>query len=193
MKKIVLSLILFFLTNVIVGQDLKSLEDETTKMYNSTSKMNFEEILDFSYPKLFDIVSREQMKQMLEATFSNEQFDISFLPIAPNFDYAPIKKIDNKSLCIIKYNIGMSMHFNEPIEDETVEIMINTLKAQGESYSDVKFNKEKNTFIIKGISTMIAIADDITENKWKFITYDKNKRQIAEMLLSDSILNKLGL
>lgn len=193
MKKIILSFVVLFISNNIISQDLKSLETETNKMYNATSRMNFEEILDFSYPKLFDIVSREQMKEVLEMTFSNEQFDISFLPITPNFDYAPIKKIDNKTLCLIKYDLGMSMHFNETLDDETIEIMTNALKSQGESYSDIKFDKEKNTFIIKGISTMIAISDDVTENKWKFITYDKNKRQIAEMLLSDSILNKLGL
>ena len=85
------------------------------------------------------------------------------------------------------------MQFNEPVDDETIEIMINALKSQGESYADVKFDKVKNTFVIKGKSTMIGIADELTINKWKFLNYDKNKRQIAEMLLSDSILNKLGL
>lgn len=193
MKKIILSFVILFISSTINSQNLKSLEAETNKMYNATSKMNYDEILDFSYPKLFDIISKEQMKEVLEMTFSNEQFEISFLPITPNFEYAPIKKIEDKSLCIIKYNLGMSMRFNEPVDEETVEIMIKALKTQGESYSDIKFNKEENTFLIKGMSTMIAIADNSTDNKWKFITYDKSKRQIAEMLLSDSILNKLGL
>lgn len=193
MKKIILSFVILFISSAINSQNLKSLEAETNKMYNATSKMNYDEILDFSYPKLFDIISKEQMKEVLEMTFSNEQFEISFLPITPNFEYAPIKKIEDKSLCIIKYNLGMSMRFNEPVDEETVKIMIKALKTQGESYSDIKFNKEENTFLIKGMSTMIAIADNSTDNKWKFITYDKSKRQIAEMLLSDSILNKLGL
>jgi alpha-N-acetylglucosamine transferase len=193
MKKIILSFIILFISNTSFCQDLQSLEIETNKMFKATSKMNFDEILDFSYPKLYDILSREQMKEMLEMTFTNEQFDISFLPIDPEFDYTPIKKIEKKSLSVIKYNLGMAMRFNEPVDDETANIMIESLQAQGESYADVKYDKEKNTFYIKGKSTMIAIADEVTENKWKFITYDKNKRQIAEMLLSDSILNKLGL
>lgn len=193
MKKIILSFIILFTTVAGFCQDLQSLEIETNKMHKATAKMNFDEILDFSYPKLYDILSREQMKEVLEMTFTNEQFDISFLSIAPEFNYAPIKKIEKKSLSVIKYNLGMAMRFNEPVDDETANVMIESLQAQGESYADVKFDKEKNTFYIKGISTMIAIADEVTENKWKFITYDKNKRQIAEMLLSDSILNKLGL
>lgn len=193
MKKFIFSFTILFITATGFCQDLKSLEIETNKMHKATSKMNFDEILDFSYPKLYDILSREQMKEILEMTFTNEQFDISFLPIDPEFNYTPIKKIEKKSLSVIKYNLGMVMRFNEPVDDETANIMIESLQAQGESYADVKFDKEKNTFLIKGKSTMIAIADEITENKWKFITYDKNKRQIAEMLLSDSILNKLGL
>lgn len=193
MKKIILSFTVLFLTTTSFCQDLQSLEIETNKMHKATSKMNFDEILDFTYPKLYDILSREQMKEVLEMTFTNEQFDISFLPIDPEFDYTSIKKIEKKSLSVIKYNLGMIMRFNEPVDDETANIMIESLQAQGESYASVKFDKEKNTFYIKGKSTMIAIADEFTENKWKFITYDKNKRQIAEMLLSDSILNKLGL
>jgi len=193
MKKLLVTVIVMFITNTVFSQDLKSLELETNKMFKATSKMNYDEILDFTYPKLFDIISREQMKELLEMTFNNEDFTISFLQLDPNFDYGPIKKIENKSLCMIKYNLGMAMQFNEVVDDETIEVMINTLKAQGESYNDVKFDKAKNTFLIKGISTMIGVADEITDNKWKFITYDKSKRQIAEMLLSDSILNKLGL
>lgn len=193
MKKIIHIALIFFITNTFLGQDLKSLELETNKMYKATSKMNYDEIIDFSYPKLFDIISRDQMKEVLEMTFKNDQFTITFLQNNPNFEYSTIKKIEKKSLSIIRYDLGMAMQFNEPVDNETIEVMINALKSQGESYADVKFDKEKNTFIIKGKSTMIAIADEITENKWKFLNYDKSKRQIAEMLLSESILNKLGL
>lgn len=193
MKNIFLTIIVCFISNTVFSQDLKALQQETDKMFKATSKMNYDEILDFSYPKLFDIITRDQMKELLEMTFNNEQFSINFLPIEPNFNFGPIKKIENKSLSLIKYNLGMSMHFYEPIDANMVETMISALKSQGESYGDIKFDTEKNTFYIKGVSTMIGVADEITDNKWKFITYDKNKREIGEMLLSDSILNKLGL
>jgi len=105
-----------------------------------------------------------------------------------------IKSLKNrKTISILLAFYYLCYLINLIFDDETIEVMINTLKAQGESYNDVKFDKAKNTFLIKGISTMIGVADEITDNKWKFITYDKSKRQIAEMLLSDSILNKLGL
>ena len=193
MRKLFVTGIILFIANIAIGQNLETLKLETTKMYKATSKMNYDEILDYSYPKLFDIITRDQMKEVLEMTFKNEQFSIIFLQNDPNFEYSAIKKIEKKSLVIIKYDLAMAMQFNEPVDDETIEIMINALKSQGESYADVKFDKVKNTFVIKGKSTMIGIADELTINKWKFLNYDKNKRQIAEMLLSDSILNKLGL
>ena len=193
MRKLFVTGIILFIANIAIGQNLETLKLETTKMYKATSKMNYDEILDYSYPKLFDIITRDQMKEVLEMTFKNEQFSIIFLQNDPNFEYSAIKKIEKKSLVIIKYDLAMAMQFNEPVDDETIEIMINALKSQGESYADVKFDKVKNTFVIKGKSTMIGIADELTDNKWKFLNYDKNKRQIAEMLLSDSILNKLGL
>lgn len=193
MRKLFVTGIILFIANIAIGQNLETLKLETTKMFKATSKMNYDEILDYSYPKLFDIITRDQMKEVLEMTFKNEQFSIIFLQNDPNFEYSAIKKIEKKSLVIIKYDLAMAMQFNEPVDDETIEIMINALKSQGESYADVKFDKVKNTFVIKGKSTMIGIADELTDNKWKFLNYDKNKRQIAEMLLSDSILNKLGL
>lgn len=193
MKKILLTVIVLFITNTTFGQDLKSLELETKKMINASTKLNFEEILDYTYPKLFEIISKEQMKEVLKATFSNEQFGISFLNIEPDFQFRNITKIENKTLCVIKYKLGMAMHFNETVDEQTVSTMIQTLESQGEAYQEVKFDKEKNTFFIKGISTMIGIVDELTNNKWKFITYDKNQKQLNEMLLSATILNKLGL
>jgi len=190
-KILTLSLFVFAL-NSVVAQNKETLAKETNSMYDATLKMDFDKIVEYTYPKLFDIMPKDQLVEVLKQTFDNESFKVEFITINPNFEYSKIYKIEKKSLAIIDYKMSLTMRFYEELDQQNIDLMITNLKMS-ESYDEVNFDKEKNAFIIKGVSKMIAISDELTNNKWNFITYDKSKRQIAEMLLSDSILNKLGL
>lgn len=194
MKKIkifALSLFVFTLNNAI-AQNQEILEKETNKMYEATLKMDFEEIIEYTYPKIFDLVSKEQLKGILKQTFENDEFKMEFVAVNPNFEYGKILNIEDKLLSIIDYKVSMSMTFYEELEEETINFMINTFKTAG-NYDEVNYDLDKKAFIIATRTKMIAVSDELTKKQWKFITYDKKNRKIAEMLLNDSILTKLGL
>ena len=53
MRKLFVTGIILFIANIAIGQNLETLKLETTKMFTATSKMNYDEILDYSYQKLF--------------------------------------------------------------------------------------------------------------------------------------------
>ena len=84
------------------------------------------------------------------------------------------------------------MTFYEELEQESIDLMIDTFKTAG-NYDEVNYDLDKKAFIIATRTKMIAVSDELTKKQWKFITYDKKNRKITEMLLSDSILTKLGL
>ncbi|WP_438965755.1 hypothetical protein [Flavobacterium sp.] len=181
-----------FALNSVVAQNQETLEKETNKMYEATLKMDFDKIIEYTYPKIFDLVPKDQLKGILQQTFDNDEFKMEFVAVNPNFEYGKVSKIEEKSLAIINYKVSMTMTFYEELEQETIDLMINTFKAAG-SYDEVNYDLDKKAFIIATRTKMIAVSDELTKKQWKFITYDKKNRKIAEMLLSDSILTKLGL
>ena len=191
LKKI--ALLLLLISQVTVGQDLNSLKIEAQKVYEATAILDFDKIIDGTYPKVFEIVSKEQMKQILISTFNgNDEMKIKLLNVPPDFKFGEIKKIDTQTFCLIDHNLSMELTLQEKIEDdEEAEMMLEIFKA-GMETDKVTFNKETNTFTIKKISTMIAIADKATNNKWKFLNKDK-ENVLATKLFSKKVLKELGM
>jgi len=178
-----------FQTITIFAQDMASLKTEALKSYKASVNMNFDAIFETTYPKVFDIVSQDQMKAMFGQMMENEQFSIKLVEVEPNFSFGEIKKIEGKSFCMISYNNVMTMKFKEPMDD--AESMIDIFKSSMEA-DKVTYDKLTNSFRIEMRSTLIAVADDLTKNQWKFLNKDKENKMFS-MLFDAKIVKALGL
>jgi hypothetical protein len=81
------------------------------------------------------------------------------------------------------------MKFNERMENP--ESMIDIFKSSMEA-DKVTYDKVTNSFRIELRSTLIAVADDLTKNQWKFLNKDKENRMFS-MLFDEKIVKALGL
>jgi len=81
------------------------------------------------------------------------------------------------------------MKFKEPMED--AESMVDIFKSSMEA-DNVTYDKLTNTFRIEMRSTLIAVADDLTKNQWKFLNKDKENKMFS-MLFDAKNLKALGL
>lgn len=189
--KLTVIVVLLF-SQVTFAQDLTSLKQEANKIYTATATLDYDIIMDYTYPKIYEIISREQMKELLIQTFNgNEQMKIKILNVAPNFNYGVIKKIDDQNFCLVDHNLEMDLTLTEKIEGEEVEMMTELMKSAMECES-VTFNQQTNTFNIKKRATMIAIADAATNNQWRFINKDKENALVSK-LFSKKVIKALGL
>jgi hypothetical protein len=190
MKKTIL-LIAFLISTTFstVAQDMATLKIEAQKTYVSSANMNYDAIFDTTYPKVFDIIPKDQMKDMFEKMMVNEQFSIKLVQVEPNFKFGTIKKIGKQTFCLIDHDNVMEMTFNEVMED--AEMMTDIFKTSMGA-EEVTYNKETNAFRIKIRATLIAIADDLTNNKWKFLNKDKENK-LFSMIFDENIKEKLGL
>ena len=187
--KILFFAFFLFQTIAVLAQDMASLKTEALKSYKASVNMNFDAIFETTYPKVFDIVSQDQMKAMFGQMMENEQFSIKLVEVEPNFSFGEIKKIEGKTFCFIDHNNVMSMTFKEPMED--AESMIEIFKSSM-SAEKVTYDKATNSFRIEMRSTLIAVADDLTKNQWKFLNKDKENKMFS-MLFDAKILKALGL
>lgn len=190
LKKI--AFLLLLISQLTVAQDLNSLKVEAQKLFDATKTMDYDKIIDGTYPKVFEMVPKQQMKQILISTFNgNDEMKISLLDIEPDFKFGEIKKIDNQTFCLIDHNFAMELTIKEKIEDDDeAQMMIDIFKEAMET-EKVTFNKEKNSFTITKVSTMIAIFDDATKNTWKFLNKDK-ENALAKNLFSKKVLKALN-
>ncbi len=187
--KILFFAFFLFQTITILAQDMTSLKAEALKSYKASVNMNFDAIFETTYPKVFDIVSQDQMKAMFGQMMENEQFSIKLVEVEPGFSFGEIKKIEGKSFCMVTYNNVMNMKFKELMENP--ESMIDIFKSSMEA-DKVTYDKVTNSFRIELRSTLIAVADDLTKNQWKFLNKDKENRMFS-MLFDEKIVKALGL
>lgn len=178
-----------FQTIVILAQDMASLKTEALKAYKASVHMNYEDIFNTTYPKLFEIVPKDQMKEMFNQMMENPQFSIKLVEVEPKFTYGEFKKIEGKTFCFINHDNVMTMKFKEPLDnaESMTDIFKNSMGAE-----KVTYDKATNSFRIELRSTLIAIADESTKNQWKFLNKDKENRMFS-MLFDEKIVKGLGL
>ena len=186
--------ILFILFWNLFGfsQTLETLKSDTQKMYDASYNMDYETILDYTHPKILELVNRDQMILAMEQTFENEQLKIRFVHSNPTFNYSDVKTIDGKSFCRVSYVNTMRMTFEDKLTPKRAEEMVKDFKSSGD-YSTVRFEKDRNSFFIEGNSIMIAISDDYTKETWKFVNYSKSQTANSEMIIGKEVMNALGL
>jgi hypothetical protein len=191
MKKTYL-LLAFLATTIGFAQTLETLKADTKKMYDASYNMNYEEVTNFTYPKVFDLIPKEQMLEMLDQTFNNETMRVRLVSVDPKFVFSDIQKIESKTVAVVNYNNAMRIIFEQKMTDEEGIKMVENFKNAG-NYSIAKFEKERNAMYLEGPATMIAVADESTKNEWKFLNYEKGQSQMATTVLGESLVTKLKL
>lgn len=190
MKTRILFFALFLFQSItLLAQDMASLKTEAIKSYKAGVSLNFDAIFETTYPKVFDIIPEEQMQTMFDEMMENEQFSIKLVEVEPEFTFGKIKKIEGKTFCLIDHNNVMTMKFKQPLED--AESMTDIFKSSMNA-EKVTYDKATNTFRIEMRSTLIAVADELTKNQWKFLNKDKDNK-LFSMIFDEKIVKALAL
>jgi hypothetical protein len=184
------TLLITLLSIIGFAQDLASLKSESQKMLDYSISLDFEKMMDFTYPKVFDIASKDQMLEMMTNMFENDQMSIKLEKIDPKFSFGEIKKIDKQVFCKFSHDNKMKLSFKTDIAGSE-EMIVDMLK-ENTGASDVTYDDKTKSFYATLRVDVLAVADDSTKNIWKFITLEKDKAMLS-MLLSEDIIKQLGL
>jgi hypothetical protein len=152
-----------------------------------TGDMNLEKILDYTYPKLFTIVTREQMKEALKSSFETEDFSAT-LDSVKLVSILPVFKTKDGQYAKIKHTMLMRMKFKEEMDSADGNIMI-PLMEEGFGKGNVRFDKITNTVIAFINSEMVAIKDEFSP-VWSFVNYDTENTMVT-LLFSKEVIEKL--
>ncbi len=168
-------------------------EHFTKDLKSFLSYMNEEDwdsAFDYIYPKLFNIVSKEQMIGAVEQAFqSGMEMKVSFIEID---DVSAKTTHEKEDFCKIQYKSTITM----TISQDMLEIMgadqfIQSLEA-AYGIGAVNYNEDKGMFVIDALRIIVAIADKGTM-KWKYIEYNPGQEQILTTLLPSEVIKEFDL
>jgi len=148
----------------------------------------FEKMLDITYPKLFDIVPKEQMLKMMMEMFSDEEMKMSMSDMKIVKVHNNLVKTEDEDFTLVDYKVKMKMALSgEALE--AIDFIKAALKNQYGPES-VTYDKEDTTLIIDAINQMVAIKQN---DKWYFVENGKQQEPIIKMLFDEKIRTELGM
>lgn len=166
---------------------MSSLKNALNSYSNATINNNVSVLLDFVYPKVFTLISKERMHKTLTNVYASKK--------APN-----ITNIDHKNISdIMPYDTGlysvidskMTMELKSPVVDnDKFELLLfDKLKSQMGTNAEITLNKSKHIFTIKKNSQIIGIKEGSED--WKFVGYEQAKKYAAKDIIPQSIMKNL--
>jgi hypothetical protein len=202
MKHIItlLILVISFSITAQVKESTLSTEQENEiktmfKAYLSELKnetKDWDKILDFTYSKLFDLSSKEDIKTQMKGMFNNSAFYTTFDVM--NYKSAAKTFIfENVTYSKINYQSQFTFHFIKSDEqkddefDEYVGFMHSILKKK---QADLNVIRQGNNIIFSGNKIMLAVFDK-TINSWKILEYIKDNNLFYEMFLPKAVAQNL--
>lgn len=193
MKSKTIILQLFLVTCFSSAQTIEQLKAETKKIYDANYTMDFDAITSLTYPKLVDQFGKSKFVDKLDQDYQNENYRMRLQLVTPVFQYGEIKKISGANYCVISYKNPVRYFYEPKLDANTSLIEANKLREKDQT-KDVTFEPKRNSFNVRRISKLIAIADATTKNEWKFLNMDDvEQRALSKNILDDATKKQLGL
>jgi|JI6StandDraft_1071083.scaffolds.fasta_scaffold54598_2 hypothetical protein len=191
MKRFVLVL---FLTSLLLSgyaQTDSSLQVRLDSFFHLNHLKEIDRVLDYTYPKLFTIVPREQMHEVMKSTFDNDEMTVTMDSLKLVKTY-PMLNTEEGSFVQMEYTIIMRMQFKQTDSTDNPEQMatITSLLSLKYGEGNARYDSIQKQIVILVKSPLLAIRDRISP-QWTFINFKKDD-MITPMLLSKDILDKLS-
>jgi hypothetical protein len=139
-----------------------------------TRELKFDEIMEYTHPRIFTLAPKEQLVETFKQAFDNELMRIVFDSTAITHVSADFK---SKDVLYRKVEYWMAIRViykdTTAVNDESfVTTMVGAFQKAFPG-GTVVFNTKTKNFDVSAPSLMIAIKDD-AKTPWKFLGYQKN-------------------
>lgn len=190
MKQII-AILAPFIGLISFGQEIdinSEIKKDFNDYYNLIAERKIDNALEYSNPKLFEIIPREQMKNLMEAVYKMPNIEYKTgIPTFLKFD--EIKKIENVNYVKFYIISPIEMKFKD-IENSEEKVLQMTKNFEMKfGVGNVQFDKENGFYKINAKKTIIANNENNLLN-WKFVTVDNPKMKLLlEKIIPSELLN----
>lgn len=154
----------------------------------STSSGDWDAVLDMTYPKLFTIVPREQLKGMMIQSIEGTGMKTTVKALDIEKVYAPIKE-GGETFQRIDYNSELNLGLNDELW-KMKDDMIQGMRSAMDDESAVVVNEETKSISVTQLSTMIAVQADGAD-MWKYLQFQSNQKNMLMSIIPAMVLDKM--
>lgn len=173
-------------TNTVLKEKSKDeIYERYKELMDATSNGNIAKTLDLTHPKLYKLVSKEQIAASMRDVFSSIKMETTELSIQ---NYSPMHEFEGEKYVLLDYTAKMKIFNSDENMDigTFAEIMGVTYGKENVSALD----KESILIDVKGKSTFAVSYKE--DGKWYFIE-NNNEHPFYNQLIPLEIQEKLGL
>lgn len=194
MKNLLLSIALIIGLQAFAQTDKKSIEAETLAYFKMVENNDSDGIMEYMHPKVFETVSKEQMKAGMEQMLKNEQMSIAFLS-TELFNISDIVNHEDSKYSLVSYANNMRMTFLSEIgkTEEEKQMFVDMMKTSMDAQfgaENVKADAKTASLTIYVESTIYAIYNE-DFNGWKFLGNDANMKAITDTVIPPTVQEQL--
>ena len=153
-------------------------------------QLNFDSVIAYTYPKIFTLVTREELLESLKNSFENEALNIALDDIRTDTVF-PVFMEQGGKYAKISYSMKMIMRLKSKGGDtsgqkEQTEAVISGLQTQ---FGHDKVHTDSSGNIILQMKAQMLAAKDKYAKDWCFVNLREGDANIAQ-LFSKEILGK---
>lgn len=167
-------------------KEMQELKVALNQYTEATINNDVPKLIDFVYPKVFTVVPKEKMSEVLTAAYATGRVpkvrDIKHISIEP------IKKYDNGMFSVITSSMTTDIKSPRPDNAEFEAHMLSVLQKELAGRGTINFNQETHIFTINHTDKTIAIDEN---SGWKFAGMTQAKKYAEKGLLPQAIVGNL--
>ena len=188
--KIILLALLIMTSGMILAQSDTSLINRLNAMLKFTQVRDLDKVMDYTYPKLFTIVAKDQLLQTMREAYETDEYIIELDSVAVKTIF-PIFKINDTSYVKVKHTMLMRMKYKKPDDSAAKKSagFLITLMETTYGKGNVRFDTVANSLNIFMEPDIVGVKP--RTGVWTFANLDENNPAMLDILFSKQVQNKL--
>ncbi|WP_449398319.1 hypothetical protein [Chryseobacterium wanjuense] len=153
---------------------------------NSIKTKNIDQAVSCIYPKLFTVIPKDQMTQLLNITYNNPFMKIDM----QDFKFGSIEKpelIKGEYFSITNYSFKLKCNVSSMNDDMKKKINSALMNKYGKD--NVKYLANEGAYLINANMKACAVSKD--RKYWKFVILEKEFKRDLVKVLPKKILDKI--
>ena len=173
-------------SKIEVNDDLKTqFAIDLSNYFKAFNQEDWDGVIDMVYPKLFDLITKDQMVQLF--------IQIKEMGMDMKLELMLIDKIseiinyESSSFCRVYYNGILTIGISGKMLEGKDQLKQSFISAYG--LENVKYDSINKKFDINAKKSMMAISS-IDSNNWTYIEYDEQQEEMLYQLMPKEVLDQ---
>lgn len=175
------------------SQSKESLQNAITKLHQANFLMEFEDIAQLTYPKVYEADGKSAFLEKLDTDFQNDDYRMRLQLEKVPFLFSEFKTIGAQTFCVVRSRNPKRYTFEKKLTAAKAEEKKTWLQEK-EKTQNITFEPNRNSFNVRSESIYVAVFDAETMGEWKFFNLDDAFQSNAfNTLFDNNIKITLGL